>query len=132
MNDNKFFYGTYDIEQMKILLLETDKSEELAGFVYPNDDSRLRLPIFKNEKLVGFATPREDKDGVWRMGAIYITPDFRGQGLAAATIRSFMQSRKGRAFIENENIASQRAYKAAGFVLKKIDEKNEGAWWENF
>lgn len=63
------------------------------------------------------------------MGAIYVRPEFRGRGLATKAIKDFMLDRRGRAFIEHENIASQRAYEKAGFS-RQSPETDDGSWWE--
>lgn len=127
-----FSFGKLDFSKMRELLLRADSDPLLAGYVYPDDESKARLPIYYGANLVGFATPRQDNDGVWRMGAIFVLPENRGRGLARNAIASFMICRRGRAFIEHDNIASQRAYEAAGFKVVKVDLKNKGSWWENF
>ena len=127
-----FSFGEYDLSKMRELLLHADSDPLLTGYVYPDDVTKVRLPIYEGENLRGFATPRQDKDGVWRMGAIYVLPEHRGRGLAGKAISSFMNERRGRAFIEDDNIASQRAHEAAGFKIVKADPKNHGSWWENF
>lgn len=73
-----------------------------------------------------------DFDIFWERRSIYLLPEFRGKGMAREAISAFMKGKRGRAFIEDENVASQRAYEAAGFILTRRDEKNRGAWWENF
>lgn len=131
MSENNFIFGIYNEDEMLTLLRIADADPHLAGFVYPDDKSKMRLPIFENSQLVGFATPRQESDGVWRMGAIYIIPEFRNRGIAGKTIFSFMTGKKGRAFIEDENLSSQKAYQKAGFSSTRVDLKNAGSWWEN-
>jgi RimJ/RimL family protein N-acetyltransferase len=132
INLNDFLIENFDKEEMSALLKRADEDPLLEGFVYPSDDSRKRFPIFYESVLVGFATPRQDKDSIWRMGAIYIAPEFRNRKIAQMAIAEFMSDKKGRAFIENDNIQSQRAYQAAGFRIVRKDAKNKGCWWENF
>lgn len=129
---DEFPYGIFDRNEMLELLNRADADPLLSGFVYPADDSRARLPIFENSRLVGFATPRQDKDDVWRMGAIWVMPELRGRGLAKNAIAMFMNGKRGRAFIEDDNLASQRAYQSAGFRIVRDDRLNKGSWWENF
>ena len=131
-DQSQFPFGEYDLEVMKLLLIEANADTHIAGFVYPDDPARARLPIFEDGQLVGFATPRQDKDGVWRMGAIFIKPEFRGHGLGSGAIRDFMSERRGRAFIEEENASSERAYEKAGFRRKHKVVDDKGWWWENF
>ena len=125
-----FLYGAYDKEEMKRLILAAESSPELEGFVRPDDEGVHRLPIFFKKELVGFATPRQEDDGFWRMGAIYVKPAFRRRGLASKAIREFMAERKGRAVIEDENLASQRAFAAAGFTKTRKASECQGYWWE--
>ncbi len=127
-----FAFGQFDMSKMRELLLRADSDPLLAGYVYPGDETKTRLPIYHGENLVGFATPRQDQDGVWRMGALFVLPEYRGRGLARTAIASFMKGRRGRAFIETDNDPSQKAYEAAGFKVVKVDPKNNGSWWENF
>lgn len=131
MSENNFIFGMYNEDEMLNLLNLADADPLLAGFVYPNDKSKMRLPIFEDNQLVGFATPRQENDGVWRMGAIYIIPEFRNRGIVGKIISSFMSGKKGRAFIEDENLSSQKAYQKAGFRSIRVDLKNAGSWWEN-
>lgn len=127
------FGSSIDKLEILPLLKMADADPDLTGFVDPDNFRKVRIPIRDStEHIVGFATPRQDKDDVWRMGAIYVKPEYRGKGLARTAIQSFMYKRKGRAFIENENIASQKAYEAAGFSKKRPDDKGEGYWWENY
>ncbi len=121
-----------DISEIQALLIEADRSEELTGFVYPDDSSRKRIAIKEEEAIVGFFTPRQDPDKVWRMGAIYITPDFRGKGLGSRAIQCFMADKDGRAFIEYSNFASKKAYEKAGFKKDKDVPENAGAWFINY
>jgi RimJ/RimL family protein N-acetyltransferase len=128
--DENFPYGNFDVEEMRSLLAEAEADPLLKGFVFPDEPERKRLPIFFEEKLVGFATPRQDPDGVWRMGALFVKPEFRKRGLAKLAIRTFMTKRRGRSFIEEANLASRRAYKSAGF--RAVRSATGGRWWENF
>jgi RimJ/RimL family protein N-acetyltransferase len=96
------------------LLYEADHDPNISGFVKPNEPLK-RISIKYDGVVVGFSTPRQDNDEVWRMGAIYIKPDFRRKNLGSKAISCFMQNKKGRAYIEYKNIASQKAYLKAGF-----------------
>ena len=119
--------------EMLPLLQMADADPNLSGYVYPENFEINRFPIRNVAgEMAGFFTPRLDKDGVWRMGALFVRPEDRAKGLARESISAFMRSRKGRAFIEHENISSQKAYLAAGFTKKQADQNNEGFWWENF
>lgn len=81
-----------------------------------------RAPIYDGDEIVGFFTPRQEGEH-WRLGPIYVQPESRGRGLAAAAVRSFMQGRVGRAEIDADNTSSQRLFEAAGFV-----PMGDGSW----
>lgn len=66
-------------------------------------------------QIVGFVTPRQQRDGAWRHGPIYISPAFRGRGLLAAYYASHPE-RVCVSFIANGNEESRSAHLAAGFV----------------
>jgi GNAT superfamily N-acetyltransferase len=112
------------------LLLEAEADPQIQGYVYPDDTARTRVPIVAADRTVGFFTPRKD-GSVWRTGAIYVQPSYRGQGLATAAIAEFMRDKKGTAFIEDSNAASRAAFVRAGFVKGKRDEKEAGNWYDH-
>lgn len=113
------------------LLLEADADPQIQGYVYPDDKTRIRVPIVSDGKTVGFYTPRKDGT-VWRTGAIYVKPEYRGQGLASAAIAEYMRDKKGSAFIEDGNTASRAAFIRAGFVKGKRGEKEAGDWYDHY
>jgi RimJ/RimL family protein N-acetyltransferase len=129
---NEFLFGFFEWSEMRALLEKAEADPLLSGFVYPADTSKARLPILNEKKLIGFATPRQDEDGVWRMGAIWVLPEFRNRGVARKAIADFMEGKRGRAFIEDDNISSQKAYAAAGFRIIKESREDKWSWWENF
>jgi len=127
-------FQTQKLEYIKLkdLLKEADQDKELTGFVYPEDETRERIAIIYQDKVVGFFTPRQDLDGIWRMGAVYVSPLYRCLGLASNAIKEFMLGRKGRAFIENHNLSSTMAFLNAGFSKAKEVPEKDGAWYANF
>jgi RimJ/RimL family protein N-acetyltransferase len=66
---------------------------------------------------VGFAIPRRDSDGRYRTGAIYIKKSERNKGYAGLFVKHYFDGKKGRAYIEPHNTASQHLFKSAGFAL---------------
>jgi len=119
-------------KKLKELLVQADQEATLSGYVYPSDDTRKRIPIWFQNQIVGFATPRQDPDKVWRMGAIYVTPEYRGKGLAREAIRGFMNGLSGRAFTEDGNLPTRRAFFSAGFRPHRYDRQAGGTWWSNY
>ena len=104
------------------------KDTYLEGYV----NKQRSRPILLGDEVIGFIAPRKSSDGVWRLKSIFVLPDFRGQGVARQVIKDFFKSRPGRAFINNSNISSQKAFKAAGFVpYMEEDRWDGGKWWAN-
>lgn len=120
------------------LLLEADQNQEISGFVHPAQD-RQRAGIYLGDQLVGFMTPREERDNKgWRVGAIFIKPEFKGLGLniGSKAIAQFFAGRKAAPVpISTTNIASQKAFEAAGFKREESypdiveDDGWIGQWW---
>ena len=107
------------------MLLMADQDPYLKGYVHPEDTSIERRLITDDEGgPVGFFTPREDKRAQ-RTGAIWVEPGARGKGYAAQAIRDYIGAGPGRAFIEESNAASRRAFTAAGFLQ---DAEREERW----
>ncbi|MNR31799.1 hypothetical protein D3C85_1493350 [compost metagenome] len=72
--------------------------------------------FYQGGQPVGFAIPRRDSDGRYRTGAIYITKSERGKGYAGLYLKHYFVGKKGRAYIDPYNTASQRLFGSAGFV----------------
>jgi len=114
------------------LLAIADKDPEISGFVYPGE-KRQRAGIYFDDELVGFMTPRKIPDEGWRVGAIYISPEHRGQGIGSLAIDNFFIDKHASAVpIGIDNKRAQRTFANAGFVLLHPDEtsidKNDN--WE--
>jgi len=120
------------------VLLEADSNPEITGFVHPNQD-RQRAGIYLGDQLVGFMTPREERANKgWRVGAIFIGPEFKGLGLniGSKAIAQFFANRKAAPVpISTTNIASQKAFESAGFKREESypdiveDDGWTGQWW---
>ena len=109
-----------------------DEDPEISGFVRP-EEGRQRAGIYFNDALVGFMTPREEPNKGWRIGAIYINPDYRNKGIGSKAINKFFEERDASSVpIGTDNIASQKAFANAGFVLLDPDEilTDEKDGWE--
>jgi GNAT superfamily N-acetyltransferase len=65
--------------------------------------------------IVGFAIPRRDGDGYYRTGAIYVAPFWRKKGIAKKFVSQYFEKVKGRAFIEDTNVASLALFQGLGF-----------------
>lgn len=96
------------------LLLEANKDKDIEGYVHPNKNIN-RVAIHKDGEVVGFFTPREE-NGYHRVGALYVQPQYRGQGLASNAIRDYMSDKKSKVLIEDANIASIKAHLKAGYA----------------
>lgn len=120
------------------LLLEADQNPEISGFVHPGQD-RQRAGIYLGDQLVGFMTPREERNNKgWRVGAIFIKPESKGLGLniGSKAIAQFFADRKAAPVpISTTNMASQKAFEAAGFKREESypdiveDDGWIGQWW---
>lgn len=101
----------------KDLLTLADKNPEISGFVYPENENKVRAGIYKGKKLVGFFTPREERGDLgWRVGAIFIHPDERGSGIAAKVLKKFFKDRVAAPVpISVDNISSRKSFERAGF-----------------
>lgn len=85
----------------------------LAGLMYP------RIHIFKHTKY-------------YRTGAIFITKKFRNNGIARRAISIFFKhNRPGLSWIPDNNFASIKAFKNAGFVKseRKVYLGQAGYWY---
>lgn len=102
----------------------------LSGVVTSNKGKQLSISV--NDELVGFLTPRQEKNGVWRTGAIYILPEYRNKGYGAKAIKTFFTDKeKGMSLIEPSNTSSQRAFSSAGFVrCDDFVDKSDGSVYQ--
>jgi 2'-5' RNA ligase/GNAT superfamily N-acetyltransferase len=117
---------------LKSLLFAANKDPELKGYVWPKKRGiEGRQAIVRDENVVGFASPRPSHTGedVIRVGAIYVDPVHRGQGLASEAIRQIVKGKSGRAFIATDNEASRRAFEAAGFKPTQHETRWGGGDW---
>ena len=115
---------------LRPLLIEAEESSCLKGMVYPEKEDLERMAIMSNDEIVGFFAPRLESDLIWRVGAIYVKPEFRSKGFALLAIKEFLEGKKARAFIEIKNESSLNLFKKAGFRKVQDDNENGGAWFE--
>jgi RimJ/RimL family protein N-acetyltransferase len=114
----------------KYIIELADKDPEITGYVHPEKDI-FRYPIKDGEKVVGFFSPRkEDKE--WRVGAIFVLPEYRGKGLSSKALKEFFygDNLPAYAHVGIDNFGSQKAFERAGFFPEdsvRIDEDG----WEN-
>lgn len=95
------------------IFAEAAKNQYLGDIVY---DRRTDKTIYFSDgaKVVGFAVPRQE--GVYyRVGPIYVTPEYQGKGVAKSFVKEFFGTRKGRAYIEPDNASSRALFESVGF-----------------
>ena len=109
------------------ILHQGDENPEITGYVFPDKDI-FRVPI-KDSEIVGFFTPRKDGEE-WRVGAIFVTPEHRGKGLAGKALRQFFTGDKlpSYANVGIDNYSSQKAFESAGFTPCKDVMVAEDGW----
>ncbi|BDD79782.1 hypothetical protein [Burkholderia phage FLC9] len=111
------------------LIHEAAKDPFLGDFVLKKKPAEFRWFLIgeHNDTLAGFAIPRRDSDGYYRTGAIYVKPEYRKQGIAAAFVKQYFQGKKGRAYIEDANAASIALFTSIGFKKtgKTVKDGNE-------
>lgn len=112
----------------KELLHQADEHEQIKGYVYPDDDNKFRVGMYYNNKLVGFMTPRKNEENKWRIGAIYVLPEYSRKGIAASAINQFLKGRKAAPVsIDVLNTSSQVSFSKAGYVKgEKIYQWSDG------
>ena len=102
-----------------------DRAEDDPEFKgYNLIKGKAQTPIYDNGTVVGFMIPRQEPDGVWRTGPIWIDPEFRSRGLASKAIADFSKGKNVKCWIADYNLPSIRAYEKAGF--SKGEEKTMG------
>jgi L-amino acid N-acyltransferase YncA len=117
---------TKDTPALIKMLADASRDPFLGDIVYARKTDQMIL-IMDGAKLIGFAMPRLES-GFYRVGPIYVDASQRGKGVATAFIKSFFESRSGRAYIDPTNIPSRKSFSAAGFiqtgkVYRKGDEQ---------
>lgn len=102
------------------LIEESDHDQWLEGAakekLEPKWNRSHYTTFWLDGRPVGFAMPRQESNGRWRTGPIFVTPLYRGKGIAGNFIQQFFVGKKGLAYIEPMNVASISTFKAAGFV----------------
>lgn len=97
------------------LLEEAANDKYLGEIVFSKKIGVIYLFEIDGE-LVGFAIPRRESDGYFRTGPIYVRPKYRNKGIASNFVSSFFKHRKGRAYIDVTNKASQKIFIKNGFI----------------
>lgn len=108
------------------LLDQANQHEQISGYVFPNED-KFRVGIYYKNEVVGFFTPRQEKNK-WRIGAIFVLPEYSGKNIASKAIIEFLKGKQAApVFIDVNNIASQKTFQKAGY--KKQPEMKQ--WSDN-
>lgn len=87
-------------------------------------DEPLRRAIVLDGEVVGFCHPHPTPNG-FRLGPIYVAPEFRGRGLTRVAYEQYAKDRRCVAYIHDGNVGSEKAHAAAGFVKQR---KGRGGW----
>jgi len=77
----------YQLKELNSLTDEADAHEEFSGFnlVKGQEYDSRRIVFLLGNNVVGFMTPREETrfgKNRWRTGAIFVSKNFRGMGIA--------------------------------------------------
>lgn len=91
--------------------------------------------IYFENKVVGFYSPRQEPNGKWRLGLLYISPKYRGRGLLFRTAKKFFEDREPALVpIRIGNKGSENLFRSLGFVPTGIKITDDtywvGQWWE--
>lgn len=123
VTDKRHGFGEKDLKK----ILDAAASDPFLGsFIYSKKLKDMVLFVY-NGKLVGFAIPRKDSDGHYRTGPIFVDGQYRGKGIAKEFISQYFQGKKGRAWIEKTNKASQATFTSAGFKnTNKVHVDSDG------
>jgi ribosomal protein S18 acetylase RimI-like enzyme len=97
-------------------------------------DTELQDPVWiKNDRgdIVGYHMPfyRDIKTG-WRVGNIYVDPQFRGYGWARKAVEAFVKekSKVAPVMVRVGNTASERLFSACGFKPSDYVKEGYRAW----
>ena len=112
------------------ILIMGEQDPRLNGVVKSRLGQQQSITI--DDNLIGFLTPRQDNNGYWRTGAIYILPEYRNKGYGTLTLKEFFKDKeKGMAMIEKDNISSQKAFAKSGFKkTKEFTDKSDGTVYD--
>lgn len=110
-----------------IRMIEESTRDPFLGDIATTKKLTDVVAFYVGRQLVGFAIPRRDSDGRYRTGAIYITPSERKKGYAKLFLQAYFKDKRGRAFIEPSNLASQKLFSSVGFTRsgKKVTVESE-------
>lgn len=111
-------------EDAKRLIALAEKDKFLGPEALKHHMDNISM-IRYQDKNVGFMVPFRESDGRYRSGTIYIEPKYRNLGLATTHLSQWFKNRRGRAWIEPDNKASQKTFKNAGFYRTGKTQKAE-------
>jgi hypothetical protein len=113
---------------LRPLLIEAEENRFLKGYVKPSDVNTKRVVIKDNNILIGFFTPRAEADH-YRIGALYICPQFRkkvsGFSIAESTLRSYFGQKKIKEITDQENYAATSLMMRLGLLIEKKFSHNQ-------
>lgn len=105
------------------VLRAANRDEPIKGRVKASQNRR--VPIKADGVTVGFVTPHLGAYG-WRLGSIYVLPEYRGRGLAQRAVLSFRWLGLCH-FVPNSSPASHAMHKACGFIIWRTTKT--GTWY---
>jgi RimJ/RimL family protein N-acetyltransferase len=88
-----------------------------------------RKPIEQDGNLVGFFCPHPAGRGRWRVGPIYVHPDYRGRGLGLQAYGEWSKAVPLVAYTHPSNVQSARLHERAGFV-RWYQTRSGGQYWK--
>jgi ribosomal protein S18 acetylase RimI-like enzyme len=90
------------------------------------DYSKKAILILQDDEPVGFFTPKIT-NGYYRVLYLYVDPVFRGKGIGVDVVKHFTKDIKSKAWIDYQNIASQKTFERAGFkkTEKEVNKKGK-------
>lgn len=89
-------------------------------------DEHLRTPIRADGRIVGLCHPHQTPNG-FRLGPIFVLPEFRGRGLTAAAYAEHAAGKRCVAYVHHGNVGSEKAHIAAGF--RRLRQGRGGWTW---
>ena len=99
---------TYDDPSIQHLRQLAANDKYLGDIV--NDRITAHIVLYKNNLPIAFAVPRQDTDGRYRSGPIFVHPNHRNEQAGKRLLNYIFNHKSGRAFIEKDNTASKALF----------------------
>jgi GNAT superfamily N-acetyltransferase len=121
--DPQGFSGTYERE----VALPEDWWTSRAALSEAGEQQRMFVVVDDDDRWLGTALARRDDRGEAVLNAMWVAPEARGQGAAAALCDACAEWARERGFatleveVFEDNLAGRRTYESAGFVAHGTD-----------